>query len=71
MKWFFFHIFVLIFSSIMTFLYCFALVISPFIIIPDFSKEAMILVISIGIVIGSFIMFLSVKALKRICCQKT
>ena len=71
MKWFFFHIFVLIFSSFMTFLYCFALVISPFIMIPEMSKEAMVLVISIGIAIGSFIMFLSIKALKRICYQKT
>ena len=64
-KWFGFSVFVLIFSSIMTFLYFLALFVSPFIMVPNLSKEMMIGVILFGLGIGITMMYFSVKALYR------
>lgn len=64
-KWFGFSIFMLIFSSIMTFLYFLALFISPFIMIPNVSKELMISAILFGIGIGLTMMYFAVKSLYR------
>lgn len=64
-KWFGFSIFVLIFSSIMTFLYFLALFVSPFIMIPNVSKQLMTIAILFGIFVGTAMMYFSVKALYK------
>lgn len=64
-KWFGFSIFMIIFSSIMTFLYFVALFVSPFIMIPGISKELMTVAILTGIFIGTAMMYFAVKALYR------
>ena len=64
-KWFGFSIFMIIFSSIMTFLYFVALFISPFIMIPGISKELMTVAILVGIFIGTAMMYFAVKSLYR------
>ena len=64
-KWFGFSIFMLIFSSIMTFLYFVALFVSPFIMIPNVSKELMIGAILFGIGIGMTMIYFSIKSLYR------
>lgn len=64
-KWFGFSIFMLIFSSIMTFLYFLALFISPYIMIPNIPKELMIISILFGIFIGTAMMYFAIKSLYR------
>lgn len=64
-RWFFLHIFVLIFTSIMSFLYYLALIIAPFIMIPGMSKEIMYAAIITGIFIGWMLMYFSIKGLWR------
>lgn len=64
-KWFGFTVFMLVFSSITTFLYFVALYISPFIMIPNVSKELMTVAILTGVFIGSTMMYFSIKALYR------
>ena len=64
-KWFGFNIFMIIFSSIMTFLYFVALFVSPFIMIPGISKELMTIAILVGIFIGTAMMYFAVKSLYR------
>lgn len=64
-KWFGFSVFMLVFSSITTFLYFLALFVSPFIMIPNVSKELMTVAILTGIFIGTAMMYFSVKALYK------
>lgn len=64
-KWFGFSVFMLVFSSITTFLYFFALYASPSIMIPGVSKEMMTIAILFGIFVGTAMMYFSIKALYR------
>ena len=61
--WFAFSIFMLMFSSVMTFLYFLALFVSPFIMIPGVSKELMYMGIVTGLFIGWLMMYFSIKSL--------
>lgn len=62
-KWFAFRIFMLMFSSVVTFLYLMALYISPFFMMPGISKELMVSAILFGIFVGSAIIYFAVKGL--------
>ena len=62
-KWFAFRIFMLMFSSVVTFLYLVALYISPFFMMPGISKELMVSAILFGIFVGSTIIYFAVKSL--------
>ncbi len=62
-KWFAFKIFMLMFSSVVTFLYLIALYTSQFFMIPGISKELMTVAILTGIFIGTAMMYFSIKAL--------
>lgn len=62
-KWFAFRIFMLMFSSVVTFLYLMALYISPFFMMPGISKELMVSAILFGIFVGSTIIYFAVKSL--------
>ena len=62
-KWFAFRIFMLMFSSIVTFLYLMALYISPFFMMPGISKELMVSAILFGIFVGSTIIYFAVRSL--------
>ena len=64
-KWFAFRIFMLMFSSVVTFLYLVALYISPFFMMPGISKEFMVSAILFGIFLGTAMMYFSVKALYK------
>lgn len=64
-KWFAFKIFMLMFSSVTTFLYFVALYTSPFFMIPGISKELQISAILFGIFIGSTIIYFAVRGLYK------
>lgn len=62
-KWFAFKIFMLMFSSITTFLYLVALYTSPFFMMPGITKEVQVSAILFGIFVGSTIIYFAVKSL--------
>lgn len=64
-KWFGFKIFMLMFSSITTFLYFIALYTSPFFMMPGISKELQVSAILFGIFVGSTIIYFAVKGLYK------
>ena len=65
MKWFYFHIFVLMFSSIMTFLFVVMFIAQCCMTIPNIPKEYVISGIIIGMSFGIFLIILSVIALQK------
>lgn len=62
-KWFAFKIFMLMFSSVVTFLYLIALYTSQFFMIPGISKELMVSAILFGIFVGMAIIYFAIKGL--------
>lgn len=63
--WFAFKIFMLMFSSVTTFLYLVALYTSPFFMIPGISKELQVSAILFGIFVGSTIIYFAVRGLYK------
>lgn len=64
-KWFAFKIFMLMFSSVVTFLYLIALYTSQFFMIPGISKELMVSAILFGIFVGMAIIYFAIKGLYK------
>lgn len=64
-KWFYFHIFVLMFSSIMVFLFSVMAIAQCCMTIPNIPKEYVICGIIIGMSIGIFLILLAVIGLKQ------
>ena len=65
MKWFFFHIFVVMFSSIMEFLFVVILVAHPNMIIPNIPEIYVILALLAGMWLGVFLLIFSISALYK------
>lgn len=65
MKWFFFHIFVLMFSSIMVFLFMVMGIAQCCMIIPNIPIEYVLIGIMIGLTIGVFLIITSITALYK------
>ncbi len=58
--WFFFNIFVLMFSTIMVFLFHLIAIASPYIAIPDIPKLVWLVALAVGYSIGIFLITWSV-----------
>ena len=65
MKWFYFHIFVLMFSSVMVFLFSVMMIAQCCMTIPNIPKEQVLWGLTIGLAIGTCMTILSIVALQK------
>ena len=65
MKWFYFHIFVLMFSSVMVFLFAIMGIAQCCMTIPNMPKEIVIIEIFSGLALGTVMTTLSIIALQK------
>lgn len=70
-KWFFFHIFVLMFSSVMVFLFAVMLIAQCCMTIPNIPKEYVVLGITVGLFLGIFLITSSIIGLKKMIIKVT
>ena len=63
--WFFFNIFVLMFSTVLVFLFHLIAIASPYIAIPDIPKHVWLAVLAVGYSIGIFLITFSVYRLYK------
>lgn len=64
-KWFFFNIFVLMFSTILVFLFHLIVIASPYIAIPEMPKYVWLAALAVGYSIGLFLITSSVYRLYK------